>query len=232
MNKFWWLIIYTFCLVFTYDNLAIDLSRVLIEDGQTVAIYTGAFDPVHFGHDEVIRYALNRGIDFVFVVPIEKYNPFKPYMSDVSIRHRMLQDLYQSEEKVITTEWYYPQIIEHLERLNKKIKIIAILGSDNFLRSVEQSKVPKLKADEWLVVVRDDDKDNDLLDQKELGSKPVIFADRLQMHYQGYSSTAVKRFLNEHLSFYDGSYNPTYEELPLFDSTREFIRKHQLYRNL
>jgi cytidyltransferase-like protein len=76
-------IFYTFLLCFADSNYTIDLFNAPIKSGQTIAIYTGAFDPPHLGHDEVIRYALSHGIDYVIVAPDSKFNRYKPLMTSV-----------------------------------------------------------------------------------------------------------------------------------------------------
>jgi hypothetical protein len=93
--------------------------------------------------------------------------------------------------------------------------------------------MPKLRADAWLVIPRDKDKDNPLLKEfKVLAGKPVTVADINQLKYQGYSSTNIRNLLRSHTEFYSGLFNPPIAQLPIDCPTRNFIRDFKLYQNI
>lgn len=225
--------IYIFLFYFANNICAIDLFNSHIKNGQTIAIYTGAFDPPHLGHDEVIRYAISHGIDYVIVVPDSKFNRYKPFMTSVKQRNELLSFLYNAEPLILTTTLNYEAILSYLSKKFKNIKRISIIGSDNFLRHIEENSTPKLKADGWLIIPRDKDKNNPLLkESKVLDGKPVKVADIKQLRYQGYSSTNIRNLLRSHTEFYSGLFNPSLFQLPIDCPTRNFIRDFKLYQNV
>ncbi|MCL4361445.1 adenylyltransferase/cytidyltransferase family protein [Candidatus Dependentiae bacterium] len=214
-------------------SYSIDLLKAPIKPGQTIAVYTGAFDPPHFGHDEVIRYALSQGIDYVIVVPDSKFNQHKPFITDIKLRNILLHFLYETELSILTSSLDYPAIVEYLAKLNKNNKLVAILGSDNVLRHIHQGTTPKLKADSWLVIPRDQDKnDLPLKELKWFAYRPVVIADMDQLKQQGYSSTNIRNTIRSHPEFYEGRFNPPLSQLPIDCGTKSFICDFKLYQNI
>jgi|GEM_PF-2123763 len=221
-----------FYIVLMHANAhAEDLLKAPLKSGQTIALYTGAFDPIHLGHDEVMRYALSHGIDYVVVVPDSKFNRYKPFITSVKLRNLLLNFLYRNEPSILTTPLHYDDVIEYLAKAD--IKLVAVLGSDNFIRLLNENAVPKLKAHSWLIIPRDEDKNNPLLHNTQmLAGKPVVIADSAQLTQQGYSSTKIRTMLRHHPEFYDGFFNPSSGELPLDPTVRDFIRDFKLYQKI
>lgn len=210
-----------------------DLFKASFKSGQTIALYTGAFDPIHLGHDEVIRYALSHGIDYVIVVPDSKFNRYKPFITSVKLRNVLLNFLYRNEPSILTTTLTYDDVLDYLAKTKSEITHLAILGSDNFIRHVHENTIPKLKADSWLIIPRDEDKDNLLLrDIQRFAGRPVFIADSQQLTQQCYSSTKIRRMLRHHPEFYSGLFNPSLTELPLDHTVRDFIRDFKLYQKI
>jgi len=196
-------VFYSLWLYFVSSSHAIDLRNAAIKDGQTVAIYTGAFDPIHLGHDEVIRYALSNNIaNHVIVAPDSKFNQHKPFITDIKQRNMLLSFLYDTEATIVTTDLNYQAILNYLSEKFKNIKRIAILGSDNYLRHVQEDIIPTLTADTWLLIPRDKDKNNPLLKKHtSFVGQPIILADIKYLKYQGYSSTQVRNLRQSHPEF-------------------------------
>jgi nicotinate-nucleotide adenylyltransferase len=103
-----------------------------------VAIYGGSFDPPHFGHQSIVKNAIDKlDIDKLVVLPTY-LNPFKSSsLADASQRLEWCKTLFQKEEKVIVSDYEITeaksvktsQSVRHFQKFFK-VKYL-IIGSDN-----------------------------------------------------------------------------------------------------
>ena len=104
----------------------------------TVAIFGGSFDPPHFGHQSIVKNAIDKlDIDQLIVLPAY-LNPFKSSsLADASQRLEWCKVLFEKEEKVVVSDYEITegksvktsQSVRHFQKFFK-VKYL-IIGSDN-----------------------------------------------------------------------------------------------------
>jgi len=73
--------------------------------GSTLGYYTGLFDPIHLGHQNVTGQALQSGyVDYVLIYPVPGGDQFKN-RSDLAVRQKLIASAYQDHPKVLITYW-------------------------------------------------------------------------------------------------------------------------------
>lgn len=108
-----------------------------------VGFYTGAFDPLHKGHEEIVKIALAKNYcDFVIIYPSWGGGNYKN-LTNINLRHEMVFSVYASDPRVIVTR-LPPEDLQKTLTIPKEepnlvspienIKFIGIVGSDNALK--------------------------------------------------------------------------------------------------
>lgn len=105
-----------------------------------IAIFGGSFDPPHTGHEAIVHEALKSlDIDKLFIVPTY-LNPFKKsFFLDETMRFKLLQKLFASEEKVEICDYeivqkravYTIETVKFLQQQTQCSTIYLIIGEDN-----------------------------------------------------------------------------------------------------
>jgi len=130
---------------------------------KTVALYGGSFDPLHIGHESIIK-AL-RELDFIdkVIVMPTFLNPFKEsFHAPAELRLQWLQKTFTSFDDVEISDFEVKKqrkvpSIESVKALQKKYKkIYLVLGADNLNSLKEWYKFNELqKLVEFIIVTRD-----------------------------------------------------------------------------
>lgn len=127
------------------------------------AIYGGSFDPVHVGHEAVIKEALKQlDIDKIFVVPTF-LNPFKSdFFAPPHLRLKWLNDLFKDNKKVEISNFETSQnravpTIESVHHFkNSYDEIYLIIGADNLKSLHKWKSFEELNTlVTWVVATRD-----------------------------------------------------------------------------
>lgn len=129
-----------------------------------IAVYGGAFNPLHNGHLDVIRYLAERGdIDYVYVMP-SSVHPFGKKLQPFSVRKELIELAISTLDrriytpiKVVDTEkeiaesstdfkGYTYQVLKYLKNRRPEADISFCMGADN----VEDMIAGKWDMDEQL----------------------------------------------------------------------------------
>lgn len=107
-----------------------------------IAIYGGSFNPVHFGHFEIVRQVnLQFTVSKIIVVPVYK-NPLKENLPSIpeTVRLKMLAETFSEFKKVEISSYelnkrktsYTYNTLEHFRELYPQHQFYLILGEDAF----------------------------------------------------------------------------------------------------
>ena len=122
-----------------------------------IAIFGGSFDPVHLGHIEVVKKALEMGIDKVIVVP-NYLNPLKNKTSAPSeLRYKWLKEAFKDFKNVEVSDFEINQKrpVYSIETINHFKPKYFIIGSDNLKTLDKWHKIDEiLKKTEFIVATR------------------------------------------------------------------------------
>lgn len=110
------------------------------ESGSHWGIFGGSFDPVHYGHLNLVRQIMERKhLNGVIIVPTDKH-PFKKDQTLASFDHRfkMLQIAFENDSNILITDCevtnnltgYAIDIIRFLKDLYKEVSFSYIVGED------------------------------------------------------------------------------------------------------
>lgn len=130
-----------------------------------IAIFGGSFDPVHKGHEQIVKKALKKlKIDKLFLVPTY-LNPIKS-SSHLSAKKRfkLLKKLLKKQKKVHISSYeidqkkavYSIETIKYIKKKYKPSKIYLIIGADNYENFHLWKDYKKIKKLVKLVVVTRD----------------------------------------------------------------------------
>lgn len=104
-----------------------DLSRL---KGLKLGYYIGSFDPVHLGHEHVIKEALkSEYVDYVLIYPVPGGDQFKN-RTDLAIRQKMIASVYQEHPRVLLTYWTPRELQDKFTPFANDIDVVGIIGSD------------------------------------------------------------------------------------------------------
>jgi nicotinate-nucleotide adenylyltransferase len=107
-----------------------------------VAIFGGSFDPVHLGHVEIVKKALeNLDIDRLIIMP-NFLNPLKHgFSAPPELRLKWLKKVFKNFDKVEVSDWEIKQNrpVYSIETVKKFKPDYFIIGSDN-LKTLDKWK--------------------------------------------------------------------------------------------
>jgi nicotinate-nucleotide adenylyltransferase len=109
-----------------------------------IGVFGGTFDPVHYGHIELARQAVNEcSLDKLIVIPVNE-QPFKMDRALAHGRHRynMLKLAFECDDKIIVSDIelakgdvsYTIDTLREIKRLYENAEISFIVGIDAFLK--------------------------------------------------------------------------------------------------
>ncbi len=127
-----------------------------------LAIFGGSFDPLHIGHIEIVKKALNElKIDKLLIVPTY-INPFKKrFTAPANKRLEWLKKVFENKKKVEVIDFeikqkravYTIETLLHLKSCYKNIeKTYLIIGADNLKNLQKWHKFEELKKQVTFVV--------------------------------------------------------------------------------
>jgi len=122
-----------FALSFLLANAhAVYLEKTNINDlkQSRIAYYPGSFDPLHYGHTDVVKTILSKGLaDYVLIYALPNSDDSKK-RTPFSIRFAMLESLYAHHPKVLVTKLMPADMQDKLQPLFHHAKFSVVLGSD------------------------------------------------------------------------------------------------------
>ena len=97
------------------------------------AIFGGSFDPVHLGHIEIVKKALEMGVDKIIVVP-NFLNPLKnSFSAPAELRYKWLKEVFNDFKNVEVSDFEINQkrAVYSIETIKHFKPEYFIIGSDN-----------------------------------------------------------------------------------------------------
>ena len=181
-----------------------------------VGIYIGSFDPIHYGHLEVINVIL-KYVNRIVILP-NNPNHHKTNRYGLSDRISMINftlDNFIHKDKVTISD---DDCDKYVESIRSEKYIVGFLGSDSYNILAGQNKMPKLNADKWYVIPRIG------YDVKTLApwNKPVTFLPENDFSRQYISSTMVRNKI-----FTDCDFTELKNEID--ENVHAYIKQHELY---
>ena len=112
-----------------------------IETSKNLGVLGGTFDPPHFGHLEIAKFAIKRLKLSSLIWAVTKQNPLKkkPFLSlknrvnlSIKITRKFKKIKVKSYDGLIKSSKTIKQI-QYIKRDNKRLKIFFLMGSDSIL---------------------------------------------------------------------------------------------------
>ena len=129
----------------------------------TVAIFGGSFDPPHFGHQSIVKNAVDKlDIDKLIVLPAY-LNPFKSSsLADASQRLEWCRIIFEKKEKVVVSDYEIKEgksvkTSQSIRYFQKKFEVkYLIIGSDNLISLKFWHEFKWLNENiTWVIATRD-----------------------------------------------------------------------------
>ncbi len=139
-----------------------------------IAIFGGSFDPVHSGHIEVVKKALEMGIDKIIVIP-NFLNPLKNKTSaPAELRYKWLKEVFNDFENIEVSDFEINQkrAVYSIETINHFKPKYFIIGSDNLKTLHKWKDIDEILNKVELIVAKRGDIDKNLL--KKWDIKKVV----------------------------------------------------------
>lgn len=101
-----------------------------------VALFGGSFDPIHKGHEEVIKH-LEKKFDKILIVPVKNYNKPDGFLK-LEERIYLVRKLYNKNNKIEVLDWnvfdqrisYTYYLLDKIKKENPNYDIHLVVGSD------------------------------------------------------------------------------------------------------
>jgi serine/threonine protein kinase len=190
-----------------------------------LGIFRGSFNPPHLGHHEVIQHCLSQKFSEIYILANEE-NPFKTDRLEYAARKKMLEIQFKDFPQVKIVDIDSKSLIKGLREKNHSATIVGVAGSDRALSERKPSDSP---VDEWLIILRDTDRNASL--HTQMNGKPVKVANPEEFKQQGFSATFIRDFLSSHDAFYETQSNISATSLPAQLTVLQHIKDQMLYRD-
>ena len=127
---------------------------------QKIAVYGGSFDPIHFGHIDIVK-NLEKKFDRVIVMP-SFVSPFKAGATDAATRLKLCKKVFSSDKTEVSryeiAKKGVSYSVDTAASLSKKYadsKLVWVIGSEELTRLSDWHDIDRLKTlVEFLVVPR------------------------------------------------------------------------------
>ena len=143
-----------------------------------IAIFGGSFDPVHLGHIEVVKKALeDKDIDKVIIIP-NYLNPLKnSFSAPPELRLKWLKKVFKNFENAEVSDFEIKQNrpVYSIETINHYKPKYFIIGSDNLKTLHKWKDIDEILKKIEFIVAKRGEIDNNIL--KKYGIKKVIDID-------------------------------------------------------
>ncbi len=143
-----------------------------------IAIFGGSFDPVHLGHIEVVKKALeDKDIDKVIIIP-NYLNPLKnSFSAPPELRYKWLKKVFEDFDNVEVSDFEIKQNrpVYSIETINHYKPKYFIIGSDNLKTLHKWKDIDEILKKIEFIVAKRGEIDNNIL--KKYGIKKVIDID-------------------------------------------------------
>ena len=135
-----------------------------------VGILGGTFDPIHLGHIELARCALNQyELDTVLVMTGGMPPHKRGVITDAALRHEMVKLALSGEEEIVPYDYevskteysYTAKTLTELKKLHPEWEIYFIIGEDS-LQDLTKWYEPQTVTDNCILLVYPRDNDSDL----------------------------------------------------------------------
>ena len=135
-----------------------------------VGILGGTFDPIHLGHTELARCALNQySLDTVLVMTGGMPPHKRGVITDAVLRHEMVKLALSDEEKIVPYDYevskteysYTAKTLTELKKLHPDWEIYFIIGEDS-LQDLTKWYEPQTVTDNCILLVYPRDNKSDL----------------------------------------------------------------------
>ncbi len=135
-----------------------------------IGILGGTFDPIHLGHTELARCALNQyELDTVLVMTGGMPPHKRGKITDAFVRHEMVKIALSDEEKIVPYDYevskteysYTAKTLTELKKLHPDWEIYFIIGEDS-LQDLTKWYEPQTVTDNCILLVYPRDNNSDL----------------------------------------------------------------------
>lgn len=186
-----------------------------------LGIYVGSFDPIHNGHEDVVKHLISKKyLDKVIVIPTLNYWD-KQNLTTLSHRINMVKLVFNKNvivnEDLSKYEYTY-QIMDELKNIYPNDTLFLIIGADNVKDFYKWKRVEDILKNYVLIIPRDKiDIDFYIKDYKDKERFIIVNSFNLK----NISST----FIRENINF-----NNSIKEL-VNSKVLEYIRRNKLYKD-
>lgn len=160
-----------------------------------IGVYVGSFDPFHKGHENIVKYLLEREyVDKVMIIPTLSYWD-KNIKTSIEDRINMIKTIEDSNIEVNTslnTYEYTYEIMDELKKQYPEDNLYLIIGADSLVNFDKWKEVEKILENNILVIPRNNiDTSKYISDFKEK-DKFIVVSDFVNL---GISSTMIRERL-------------------------------------
>ncbi len=177
-----------------------------------IAVYGGAFNPVHLGHIEIVRY-LNENTDFdrILIIP-SKFSPHKSNSELVEDEHRLnmcklgfekfekceISDIEIKRDKIS----YTIDTLVELKTLYPFDDLYLVCGSDMFLSLLNWREPDEIfKRASVFAFIRDNESIDKMNNQKNILKEKSVKAEICKISVPPFSSTQVRDAIKKGKTF-------------------------------
>ena len=197
-----------------------------------IAVYGGAFNPVHLGHKQIVeQLQSNYNFDKILVIP-SKISPHKSSKNLVSAEHRLnmcklafeninICEICDIEIKNEGVSYTY-KTLEMLEDTYKDAEFYLVCGSDMFLSLLNWKEYKKLFSYAKIIAfIRDNESISIINDYKERIEEYGACVEICKAEILPYSSTLIRELIINNYNF----------EKYVSKEVYNYIKEHNLYKN-